>query len=215
MLVDLYQPSSFRPLDGATIVEAAEDSRRAGLAFVNAVCEGADRWDLARWLAGPYRRATRHAEWRAPEVSALLDRTMHHFDDDLATARARVLALLERMGKRDVRIKFVECAQAQGLVVPCVGDEERGWVPAESVAGGLAALVGALFVADYLVRPGDYRDLMLICPACQAVLFDPGAKLRGDCGLHDEAVDSGVRVVVGASSSGVEILGPTRPHAIG
>jgi hypothetical protein len=185
MRLDLFRPESFRPLDGVSVIEAAEDSRRAGLAFMNAVCEGCDRWDLARWLAGPYRRATRHGSWRAPEISELLERTMHHFEDDLEETRQGVLGMLERMAQGRVRIRFVESAQAAGLVVPCLSDGARGWVPIESVANGLGGLVAALFVADCLVRPLDYRDLMLICPMCTAIVFDAVAKARQDCGVHE------------------------------
>jgi hypothetical protein len=187
MRLDLFRPESFRPLDGVSVIEAAEDSRRAGLAFMNAVCEGYDPWDLARWLAGPYRRATRHGSWRTPEVADLLERTMCHFEDDLGATRETVLGMLERMAEGSVRIRFVESAQVQGLVVPCLSDGARGWVPIESVANGLAGLVAALFVADYLVRPLDYCNLMLICPRCTAVVFDRIANRRGECGQHERA----------------------------
>ena len=42
-----------------------------------------------------------------------------------------------------------------------------------------------LFVADFLVRPTDYRDSLVVCPACGALLFDTEARVRGACVRHE------------------------------
>lgn len=204
----LFDVESICPLqDGVSVLGAAEEARRAGTAFLNGVGEGWSKWDFARWMSGPYRHATRHTSWNKPEVVQLFDATIHRAADELHGARDAVLGLLELLAMGTPRVRFVEAALARGLVVPCMAGEETGWVPVESVMDGLGGMVGALFVADYLVRPDDYRELLFVCPKCEAVVFDVGARMRGDCGVHEP--DAVIEVL--PPDSGLRVVGDTKP----
>jgi hypothetical protein len=42
----------------------------------------------------------------------------------------------------------------------------------------------SVFAVDFLLRPEDYVGELLVCHVCESVVFDPKARLLGQCGAH-------------------------------
>jgi len=184
MFQAVYRSNSLRRLtDGTSAVDAAEESRRAATAFVNGTLRGWTQWDLAHWAAGPYRRALDCVDQRI--VARMLRRVLRDFGREIDEARRATLKLLDELAGPYHRIAFAEWAQARGFVLPCNANGEGAWIAGCPDDATLAHAVPSLFVADWLLRPKDYSSSMTICARCTAVVFDPGARSRGDCGLHD------------------------------
>jgi hypothetical protein len=165
---------SYRDAVDALLMSA--EWRTAGLAFLDAVH---DRRDLGRWLVGRYRSATSYVP-RQPwsvERSAIVDDaevcaivTQAH-DDVLAALRAA------RWGNGPA---FVQDAIRSYTIIPTL---DGFWIPLDAPRMRLRDRVLALFAADYLLRPRDYKSLA-ICARCERVVFDPAAGQTGQCGAH-------------------------------
>jgi hypothetical protein len=184
MFKGFYDRASLHHLtNGWSVIDAAEESRRAAAAFVNGAGAGWTPWDLAHWAAGPYRRATNGADQH--RVARMLRSVLRDFHPQLADARSAVLEILEDLAGPYHRIPFVEWAQARGFVVPCFTARGCGWLAACPEDATLPCAVASLFVVDYLLRPLDYAGLLSICPRCRAVAFDAAARARRDCGMHE------------------------------
>lgn len=187
MFKGVYGKDSLHHLtNGWSVMEAAEESRRAASAFVNGAASGWTPWDLAHWAAGPYRRATDGADQH--RVARMLRTVLRDFYPQLAEARSAVLKVLEELASPYHRIAFVEWAQARGFVVPCCANNGCGWLATCPEDASLPSAVASLFVVDYLLRPLDYAKLLSICTRCQAVAFDPAARARQECAMHAPVV---------------------------
>ena len=173
--------------DGTSMTGIAERSRRTGVAFVNGVGAGWCADDLAEWLAGPYRKAIRVPEDMKSADGSLGPGPFGELMQEVTRARGSVVSFVRHLSTIPERVPFVENAITSGLVVPCESDDETGWIATWKRGASMRHLVAALFVADYLIRPTEYREELAICPTCDALLFDATSRARGSCGMHDEA----------------------------
>ena len=198
----LFGSSSFVQLrDGSSILGLAERARRAGAAFTNGVGAGWAAGDVQAWLAGPYRAAVHvtpdvgrddgafdacPARLTESPATSCSRANLHGslLAQELRAARDAAVSLVKVLARVPARVPFVEEAICAGLVTPCSVGDAIGWIPAWTPGAGAGQLVGALFAADFLVRPKDYRDLLLICPMCDALLFDIESRARGRCAIH-------------------------------
>jgi hypothetical protein len=160
--------------------------------FLEGVASDWGKAELAHWLAGPYRDATRfggaaRASTPPPPMESRLHRGEigERLDRVVREARWHVLASLEGLALPDGRHKFVDRALAASHVVPRRDSEGRAvWVPVDMQGMRLTARIESLFGADYLTRPRDYATDLFVCHRCEAVVFDREARRRGDCGGH-------------------------------
>jgi hypothetical protein len=164
--------------------------REAGLAFLDGVAVDWKKLELAAWLGGPYRQATRYGDWTRrslppPNFDEHEILRQSQLDDVMRDARWHVLASLEAVSLPSSHRGFVELALSAGHVVPrrdCNG--LVAWVPVDIRGMRLRERVESLFAADYLIRPKDYVTELTVCHRCESVLFDIESRRRGDCGMH-------------------------------
>jgi hypothetical protein len=162
------------PSGGASRLDAAERCRRAALAFTN----GAEVWtkaELAAWLVGPYREATRAGTVPPPSKSSPppAGRKVEPaaVDELLADAHVRVLTVLENVAISRTKTSFARRLLEEHAVQRITeGGQTVGWVPIDAPRMRLAYRVLALFAADALTRPGDYESLT-VCHRCERVRF--------------------------------------------
>lgn len=185
--------------------------RAAGLAFLDGVAAGWQKYELAMWLLGPYREAAVPMDAHPhvphePRASQGEPLDEDRIDRILREARWHVLAALEAAALPGARgahrshsshHKMVDVALAAGhLVARHDGDGRVAWLPVDLRGMRLRQRVESLFAADYLVHPRDYLTELTVCHRCEKVLFDASARRRGDCGMHMKrvvALESGVR----------------------
>jgi hypothetical protein len=173
-----------------TVDAVATLCREAGLAFLDGVAVDWKKLELAAWLGGPYRQATRYGDWSRrslppPNFDEHEMLRQAQLDDVMRDARWHVLASLEAVSLPSSHRGFVEVALSAGHVVPrrdCNG--LVAWVPVDLRGMRLRERVESLFAADYLIRPKDYVTELTVCHRCESVLFDVEARRRGDCGMH-------------------------------
>jgi hypothetical protein len=156
------------------LFDVADDCRSA---LVDILGTHAATWgapELAVWLAGPYRRATRWARQSAPRrgtvgTSSAPPAAEGTLKEILASARRTAVFSIERLSRGDGA--FVREAMATGIVVPrCDGDCGR-IVPVDVLRMRLLDRVLSLAAADCLARPYDYTKRMTACTQCCIVTF--------------------------------------------
>jgi hypothetical protein len=140
--------------------------------------------ELARWLIGPYTRATAAArepirrrrladgaELPAPDVVDVIRRAHEQVTAMLRTCSAW------REGHGFAR-HMVDCD-----LVTAVYDDEwtLGYTPVSRPGMRLADRVTTLFVADFLTRPADYARFR-ICRGCDGATFDQHNEHAETCG---------------------------------
>jgi len=160
-------------LEGTSILEVAEHSRVAAVAFLAGTAFGWGRRELATWLLGPYRQATAFAEATLGEPAQPTTR----FTEPLAvervllTARERVIEMLSTRANEWHSFEFARKAIDAGLVLN-VQDRlaVTGYIPATHPSMRLYDRVASLFIADFLTRPRDYEDILL-CDECGELSF--------------------------------------------
>lgn len=181
--------------ESATRASISADCRDAALSFMRGTLGGWSKRELCEWLVGPYAHATRHIAHgertpsspagHQPLSAATLDALM-------ATTRASVLAALEAAVLCDGTLDFAEDLADRNFVHRAVtlegtqdedGLEDVVWIPIDAVRMRLIDRVRSLFAADYLNDATDYRALY-VCPKCENVVFDHGAKQIGMCFQH-------------------------------
>ena len=179
---------AIQTVEGETLDTIADDCRDAGLAFVNGVARRWTKRDLALWLDGPYRHATRHATGgeRTADLEAVDEEELLGEDriyQLMGRSRAQVMAFLEAAALPEGRADFVEAAVKAGHIVPRTDDDGISvWVPVDARRMRLRDRVRSLFAVDYLLRPEHYAHQLTVCHQCELVLFDELAKRFGNCG---------------------------------
>jgi hypothetical protein len=175
--------------DGASRETVSAGCREAALAFMSGVAAGWDKLDLVMWLTGPYAGATAHLP-RGERVAGLDDEV--DLDDEaieeLATrVRSQLIASLERAAMSAGLLDFAEEALDRGFVRKASDvDGYDVWLPVDGTRMRLRDRVRSLFAADFLNDPSAYLELY-VCPRCEAVVFDEGAKRLGLCAAHKRA----------------------------
>jgi hypothetical protein len=190
------KPGAVPTLEDECVDTLAEECRDAALSFVNGVARGWTKRDLALWLAGPYRHATRHATGgeRTADMATVDDVHEGILAEDrvadlMARARADVRARLDDVALLSSEaagaVEFVHEAVRRRAIAPRVdADGMSLWVPVDGRTMSLRDRVLSLFACDYLMRPDDYAHDLAVCPKCDLVQIDPTAKRTGDCGGH-------------------------------
>jgi hypothetical protein len=162
-----------------TLLDIAERSRAAGLAFIN----HAARWektDLAGWLVGPYQASTGGPSARRRE-SLVMERAdgveTRTLVSVLTDARVRVLAVLESAVLSRDAIAFARRVAERGLLADVVDcDGRAGWIPLNAPHVRLTDRVLTLFATDALCRPADYEQMLAVCHLCEGVRIAPHAR---------------------------------------
>ena len=179
------------PTGGRSVVALAERCRRTALVFTN----GAEAWtkkELAAWLVGPYREATRSGSLPPPPPPRSesphrqkVERVEHAAVDHLLSdAHVQVVTALENVAISRTKIGFAQHFVVNNTVKQVV-DHARmiGWIPVDVPRMHLAHRVLALFAADALTRPADYETLA-VCHRCERVRF---RNLEERCGCGRDA----------------------------
>ena len=174
---------------GAFAVASA--CREAALMFMNE----SQHWgkaELAMWLMGPYAQLTQYVpadtrhksgEFKRP-VPMLKEIDARMVDRVIKSARAEVLATLQRIGDVEGGASFTFSMLSGGFVARCEDKRQvQGWIPTTE-ARRLADRVLSLFAADYLTRPAAYENDFAVCAQCGMVEFDNIARTRGICHRH-------------------------------
>lgn len=181
---------------GLSAMSIANEARDTGLSFINE----STYWgkaQLALWLMGPFEHLSRHAAagrarsgvTRKPIMLRDIDARV--VDRVIATAREEVLQTLGRLSDPHLATEFVYGMLAANFVLRCEDARHAvGWVPTGE-ARRLADHVLSLFAVDLLCRPEDYEHELFVCPACENVVFDAGARDRGVCFHHSSIITIG------------------------
>jgi len=159
------------------VFDVANDCRRALLDILGPHAATWGPTELAVWLAGPYRKATRWARQSTarqsqspPGTSTAPPASEATVIELLASARRNATFHLERLSRGDGT--FVREAMANQIVVPrCDGDSGR-IVPVDVLRMRLIDRVLSLAAADCLARPYDYTKRIHICAQCCSISFD-------------------------------------------
>lgn len=184
---------------GTTRASVAAECREAALALMSGIADGWDKGELARWLAGPYARATRHCrhgERTFADAGAAGSVEPAAVEALLRSTRGRLLAALEKAALAGGALAFAGEVVARGLVRRATDTHgEDTWLPVDVPRTGLRDRVSALFVADYLNAPDAYAALY-VCHRCEDVVFDEDARTLGMCSRHRRM--SGIEIRAGA-----------------
>jgi hypothetical protein len=181
------------------VFDVANDCRSALLDILGTHAATWGPAELAVWLAGPYRKATRWARQSAarktpPGTSNGPPAPESTVRELLASARRSATFHLDRLAHGDGA--FVREAMAKGMVVPrCDGDSGR-IVPVDVLRMRLLDRILSLAAADCLARPFDYTKGLKICTECCSVSFDTAcehAPIAGPIsGIHLKGASSKV-----------------------
>jgi len=151
-----------------------ERVRAAGAAFIRGTTQGWNRRELATWLVDQYAPCvTPPFHMETANLPPVMDTPLDEgfINRLILDARDRVLQLLAELVVPWEATPRARLAVACGAVAP--ERDERGaiaYYPVRLMRMRLAQRVSALFLADYLNRPTEYRWLML-CSECGELAF--------------------------------------------
>jgi hypothetical protein len=192
--------------DDVHIEDVVRRTRHAASAFLSSASLGWTRTKLRSWLIVEYGMAT---EWtREDEVAPWLH-PVARMDDE------HVQATVEEVRKRVTRM-IVEASTAwsapgfakemidQGLIT-CVTDasDREAYAPAARVDLGLLERVASLFIADYLMHPADYAEIVW-CECCGEMLINGRVRHGKGC-VRQSAVRPAADAVRPPAESGVTL----------
>jgi hypothetical protein len=193
--------------EGVTRASVSAESRATALELVAGVAGGWSKLDLAMWLVGPYARATRHTKHgERTNVSGRSSVPAETIELILQTTRARLVAALEKAVGSGGVLDFADEAIDKGFVRRAIDEEGfEVWVPVDNARMRLEDRVGSLFAADFLNDPQAYASLY-VCPRCESVVFEEGARVAGMCSAHVRR--SGVFTMEGEGAENVADVEP-------
>jgi hypothetical protein len=171
-----------------TAMDVARACRRAALLFMNGVASGWSKRDLAGWLLGPYKEATRHSAWDRmwPPMDPTPDMTSAlRISELMELVRIAIAAMLADAPLR--RATFVTDAIRSRAIQPARSQAGVLWIPVDAPRMGLERRVLALFAVDCLARPEDYSNHLNVCHHCDRVRFENTA-CDGCHGVHESIV---------------------------
>jgi hypothetical protein len=161
-----------RALAVPSVLEIADASRAAALAFVAGTGAGWGANELATWLVGPYRAATAAmaGHVRSKSVAPFGAHEEGTLERVLLSTRERVLELLTHPNGWE-ESGFAPRAVGAALVTP-VRDAKGsiGYAPVDHPRLALLDRIASLFFADFLTRPRDYEELTQ-CEDCGELSF--------------------------------------------
>jgi hypothetical protein len=171
-------------LPGSRVRDVADACRSAALGFAWSAHQGWGRRELARWLVGPYARATaatRILRASGPRL-AVAPRALDEpeIEELLGRARGEILEVLRNAWSWAHDPTATRAWLDEGLVAG-IADEssDLGYAPVDRAGMRLVDRVRSLFIADYLTRPSDYAAFA-VCQDCDGATFD-GALYHGEC----------------------------------
>ena len=184
--------------------ELASACRRAYSRIVFGAHIGWGKAELARWLAGPYRRLTLPKTWAsAPPASAArprADRTTPVPPSSVGVSETRVERLLADM-RTDVLLVLRELTTAAGrsafttlaldiqLVASAQADTGAKVVlPQVRERMSLVDRVLSLVAVDATMRSEDFEHSLFVCSRCEQPVFDVHARPNGMCRVHVSGV---------------------------
>jgi hypothetical protein len=184
---------------GLLVLDVAERARTAALEFVH---ESA-RWtknELAMWLIGPYNLATGGGRPPTPPNGTAMRVDDDRVQDLLGRARLVTRLFLKQVMTEPTSRMADQCLEL-GLVCRAMDRAGgSGYVPVERANATLGSRVLALFAADFLTRPRDYKDYLRTCRECDELYFDWYRDKEGPA-CHS-SVPSGVLATGGARKVG-------------
>jgi hypothetical protein len=193
------ESSVFRPLLAPAVTSEllADASRDAALAFCRGVLGGWSKRELVAWLRGPYQGVAGLVDFIvAPPIDDAPPSTQPSpmllpTDEDIASvvdgAFECAMDCVEALARGDGLPFFEEAIERGSLVEAITVRGEVLLVPLHRPRLRLARRLIALFLADYMLRPDDYRDIahsFWQCDVCDVVLIGTGAREQGLCNLH-------------------------------
>jgi len=168
--------------------DAADGCREAFVEFCRGVSRGWTKRDLALWLAGPYARVAHlvdapHDATQFAPASSLAALTPSRISAILDPAWQEAVSCVEDLASgRGVR--WLDEAFEHGSIVEAALDDEFSvFVPYHRPRLTLAVRVRSLVVADFLLRPEEFRGQVRACDECGVVLLG-AARRRGQCFDH-------------------------------
>ncbi len=183
-----------------TAEELPNACRRAYLRIIVGADRGWGKAELARWLAGPYRRLTIFGE------AAGVPRRRDSFSDltpvpsSAGVSELRVGKLLDGM-RDDVLIVMRELMAAEGraafttlatdIGLVALAQDPRGTeiaIPCVRERMSLVDRVLSLVAADALARSEDFEHSLFVCARCHQPVFDVHARANGICRVHVSGV---------------------------
>ncbi len=193
-------PRSFDLPPGVRVTDIADLSRNAATLIMSAVRDRWGRPELARWLVGPYARATEPAHWASTGGPPPLTRSVSPEEVEmlLLHAHANVVECVRYARSWHVQRGFARRMVDEGLVVGVLDGRSLGYAPIDHRRMRLVDRIRSLFVADYLTRPDDYKTFQ-VCD-CGVVTFDPAPAHYPEC---ERPRESGImrRVELSASTT--------------
>jgi len=186
MLLDSTPPSERRSrcLDlppGIRTVEIAERSRVAALTFMECLRDRWGRAELARWLVGPYARATEPASWASTDGPEPRERAVSETEVDILLKKTfgQVAECVRYARSWEQQRGFARRMVDEGLVVGVLDGNTLGYAPIDHRRMRLVDRVRSLFVADFLTRPESFQTFQ-VCD-CGLVTFDPMPAHYAEC----------------------------------
>jgi hypothetical protein len=175
--------------------------RRALLDVMSKEAAAWSKRELAAWLAGPYRDATRYAPQSVDRSegppSLLLDGPLQlagsgpselitcghaRLEQVLHEARERVLAIVVAAPASDGSFAFA--ALEMGAVQQLDHDVGHAFSPVDRPRMRLFERMVSLLAADFLGRPADYESKLTICRVCTCLSFSEELREVGLCEAH-------------------------------
>jgi hypothetical protein len=156
---------------GLLVLDVAERARSAALDFVHKSA-GWTKNDLATWLVGPYTSAVGADRPQSSQKKSNVKVDDERVQDLLG--RARLLTrLFLKQAMTEPTSRMAEQLLELGLVCRAVDRAGgSGYIPIDRSNATLGSRVLALFAADFLTRPRDYKDYLRTCRECDELYFD-------------------------------------------
>jgi hypothetical protein len=140
---------------GTSVLDVAEECRRAALAFDDGIDPHASRRAIACWLEGPYRTAVDTIGTRSLDMPVRAGEVV----DIPAYARAYVVGVVRGISRIPSDVSFTYAAMHDGWIERCTDATGRpGWLPVDRPKMRLSERVLSLVAVDYLVRPADWLE---------------------------------------------------------
>ncbi len=199
---------STRLMRGFRVLDVADACRSVAIDFVRGVRHGWAKEELAHWLVDAYHplsllrlsraeiesRSARQGSGIFPTAKA--SGPVHEPDvvKIMWEAREEALGIAQAFEHGDPSAEtFLWRLQSRGTLAR-IEDERgvRGLAPNELAPQRLADRVLSLLACDYVSRPLDYQDKVIVCRKCGSISFRDGARESRDCGEHGY-FESGIR----------------------
>jgi hypothetical protein len=172
------------------VLDAADLTRMALFTFLEGAEAGWTEEDVVNWLDEEYALATSFGKRQSRERRARCASIHEH---QLALVRQEILDLVMGAATSWVHAALAEELTKAGLVMR-VQDHmtATGYIHLDLPDIPLFERVASLFVADYLTRPSDYGNHLVVCSSCASVSFDWAPSHGARCPYARAVKQSGI-----------------------